>query len=72
QQVRLNTERIKYWLGVGAVPTETVRNLLKKNGIPINDQKSGAAMAINTPNPAQGIEQAFVVRASKSRPKRSR
>ncbi len=35
QQVRLNTERIKYWLGVGAVPTETVRNLLKKNGIPI-------------------------------------
>ena len=45
---------------------------LKKNGIPINDQKAGAAIAINTPNPAQGIEQAFVVRASKSRPKRSR
>lgn len=33
QQVRLNAERIKYWLGVGAVPSDTVRDLLKKNGI---------------------------------------
>ena len=33
QQVELNVERIKYWLGVGAVPSETVRNLLKKSGI---------------------------------------
>lgn len=33
QQVRINAERVKYWLGVGAVPTETVRDLLGKNGI---------------------------------------
>lgn len=33
QQVRLNAERIKYWLGVGATPTDTVKNLLKKQGI---------------------------------------
>jgi small subunit ribosomal protein S16 len=33
QQVRLNTERIRYWLSVGAVPTETVRHLLKRQGI---------------------------------------
>lgn len=33
QQVRLDAERIKYWLGVGAVPSETVRSLLKKTGI---------------------------------------
>ena len=33
QQVRLNEDRIKYWLGVGAVPSETVRDLLKKNGV---------------------------------------
>jgi small subunit ribosomal protein S16 len=32
-QVRLNEERIRHWLGVGAVPTATVRDLLKKNGI---------------------------------------
>jgi small subunit ribosomal protein S16 len=29
--VRLDEERIKYWLGVGAQPTETVRRLLAKN-----------------------------------------
>jgi len=33
QQVKLDADRIKYWLGVGAVPTDTVRSLLKKNGI---------------------------------------
>ena len=33
QQVRLNPERIKHWLSVGAAPSETVRSLLKKNGI---------------------------------------
>jgi small subunit ribosomal protein S16 len=33
RQVKLNAERIQYWLGVGAVPTETVRHLLRKNGI---------------------------------------
>jgi small subunit ribosomal protein S16 len=32
-QVRLDEERIKHWLGVGAVPTETVASLLKKHGI---------------------------------------
>jgi small subunit ribosomal protein S16 len=33
QQVRLDPDRIKYWLSVGAVPSDTVRSLLKKNGI---------------------------------------
>ena len=32
QQVRLNRERIEYWLSVGAQPTDTVRQILKKNG----------------------------------------
>lgn len=32
-QVKLNAERIQYWLNVGAVPSETVKNLLKKQGI---------------------------------------
>lgn len=34
-QVQLNKERIEYWLGVGAIPSETVRNLLKRNGIAV-------------------------------------
>ena len=33
QQVKLDADRIKHWLDVGAVPSDTVRDLLKKNGI---------------------------------------
>lgn len=32
-QVVLNGERIQYWLGVGAQPTNTVRGLLKRVGL---------------------------------------
>lgn len=35
QQLRLNTERIEYWLSQGAQPSDTVRNLLKKSGIAV-------------------------------------
>ncbi|MEE9211144.1 MAG: 30S ribosomal protein S16 [Phycisphaeraceae bacterium] len=31
--VKLNEDRIKYWLSVGAQPSDTVRSLLKKAGI---------------------------------------
>ncbi|TWT40876.1 30S ribosomal protein S16 [Phycisphaerae bacterium RAS1] len=33
KQVQLNAERIKYWLSVGAQPSETVAGLLKLSGI---------------------------------------
>ena len=33
KQVKLNAERLKYWLSVGAQPSDTVNDLLKKNGI---------------------------------------
>jgi len=33
KQISLNRERIEYWLGVGAQPSETVRQLLEHNGI---------------------------------------
>lgn len=35
KQFNLNRERIEYWLGVGAVPSETVRDLLKRGGIAV-------------------------------------
>jgi small subunit ribosomal protein S16 len=35
EQLNLNRERIEYWLSVGAQPSETVRDLLKKNGIAV-------------------------------------
>ena len=30
-EVKLNYERIQYWVGVGAKPTETVASLIKHN-----------------------------------------
>ena len=31
-EIKVDNERAKYWLGVGAQPTDTVRILLKKTG----------------------------------------
>ena len=33
RQVTLKRDRIEYWLGVGAQPSDTVRRLLEKTGI---------------------------------------
>lgn len=33
RRLTLNRERIEYWLSVGAQPTDTVRTLLKNQGI---------------------------------------
>jgi len=33
-EVTLKNERVEYWMGQGAIPTDTVRNLLKKQGLP--------------------------------------
>ena len=33
REVNFNRERIEYWLSVGALPSETVGRLLKKQGI---------------------------------------
>ncbi len=31
--LKINADRAKYWLGVGAQPTDTTRSLLKKSGV---------------------------------------
>ena len=31
-EVSLNPDRIKFWMGKGAIPTDTVKSLLKKEG----------------------------------------
>ena len=36
EQVSLNRERIEHWLSVGAQPSDTVRDLLKRNGIAVS------------------------------------
>jgi len=35
KRLNLKRERIEYWLSVGAIPSETVRNLLKQSGIAV-------------------------------------
>jgi small subunit ribosomal protein S16 len=35
QQIKLNDERVREWLRRGALPTETVATLLRKQGITI-------------------------------------
>ena len=32
-EVTLKTDRVQYWLQQGAIPTDTVRSLLKRNGV---------------------------------------
>jgi small subunit ribosomal protein S16 len=32
-QVDLNTERVKYWIDQGATPTDTVKAILKREGV---------------------------------------
>lgn len=39
EQVKLNAERISYWLSVGAQPSETVGQLIVKNGIALPTRK---------------------------------
>lgn len=33
EQVKLKTDRIRYWLSVGAQPSDTVRNMLKRHDV---------------------------------------
>lgn len=35
KQISLKRERIEFWLGQGAQPSETVRDLLERNGIAV-------------------------------------
>ncbi|MHC4563440.1 MAG: 30S ribosomal protein S16 [Planctomycetota bacterium] len=37
KQLSLKRERIEYWLSVGAQPSETVRDLLVKQGVAVNN-----------------------------------
>ena len=32
-QVNLDTERVKYWISKGATPSDTVRSILKREGV---------------------------------------
>lgn len=39
EQVKLNTERIQYWLSVGAKPSDTVAQMIEKSGLKVPETK---------------------------------
>lgn len=39
EQLKLNTERIQYWLSVGAKPSETVATMIEKSGLTVPQTK---------------------------------
>lgn len=59
QQINLNAERIAYWLSVGAQPSPTVADMLRKRGINRNGistaQTAGAAMG-GAVSPRRAVE----------------
>lgn len=42
KRVTLNVERVQYWIGVGALPTEKTAVLLSKHGVPMPVKKARA------------------------------
>lgn len=49
--VKINEERARYWLSVGAQPTETVAHLLKRAGV-TKDRAAEASAAAQPAEPA--------------------
>lgn len=44
-EVNLKHERIQYWIGVGAQPTDTVKSLIKNNPVQTEEEKAVAMKA---------------------------
>jgi small subunit ribosomal protein S16 len=42
EQLKLNTERIQYWLSVGAKPSDTVAQMIEKSGLTVPVPKKAA------------------------------
>lgn len=43
--VRLKHDRIQYWIGVGAQPTDTVKSLIKNNPVQTDEEREAAMKA---------------------------
>ena len=44
-EVKLNHDRIQYWIGVGAQPTDTVKSLIKNNPVQTEEEQAAAMQA---------------------------
>lgn len=44
-KVRINIDRVQYWLSVGAQPSEPVRALLRKAKVPLTQKRVGEGVS---------------------------
>ena len=51
KQITVDADRVKYWLSVGAQPTDTVISLLKRAGVECKLNRPKATSAKNPPPP---------------------
>jgi small subunit ribosomal protein S16 len=55
KQLQLNKERVRYWLGVGAQPTDVVHNILVKDGIIDAPKRKAHSTRIRKEEPVQNF-----------------
>lgn len=66
-EVKLNHDRIQYWIGVGAQPTDTVKSLIKNNPVQTEEEQAAAAEARAAQKAAETQAQADAKRAETER-----
>ena len=65
--VRLNHDRLQYWIGVGAQPTETVASLIKNNPAMSEEEYAAAMQARADKKAAAEAERQAAVKAENER-----
>src|SRR5260221_13352952 len=62
-EVTLNHDRIQYWIGVGAQPTDTVKSLIKNNPVQTEEERAAALQARADKKAAAEAERAAAKKA---------
>ncbi|MBV9217548.1 MAG: 30S ribosomal protein S16 [Acidobacteria bacterium] len=65
--VRLNHDRIQYWIGVGAQPTDTVKSLIKNNPVMTDEEREVMMKARTDKKAAAEAERAAAKKAEADR-----
>lgn len=66
-EVKLNHDRIQYWIGVGAQPTDTVKSLIKNNPILTEEEREAMLAARAEKKAAAEAERAAARKAEADR-----
>jgi small subunit ribosomal protein S16 len=66
KQITVNADRVKYWLSVGARPTDTVVSLLKKAGVECNIKRPKLTSAKNPVKPAPKLTKKAIAENAKA------